>query len=78
MEFTLYYKDGTTEKIVDDDLTDLKKYIEKNGYDKSQAYIMLGIGVIIICIAMNGARKSVSNKIELIDKLEEWKYLYKK
>ena len=71
MEFTLYYKDGTTEKIVDDDLTDLKKYIEKNGYDKAQAYIMLGIGVIIICIAMNGARKSVSNKIELIDKLEE-------
>ena len=31
---------------------------------------MLGIGMIIICIGLNGIRKRVSNQIDLIDKQE--------
>ena len=70
LEFTLYYKDGTVKKIYDDSLTDLKKYIEKNGYNKGESFVMLGIGMIIICIGLNEIRKRVSNQIDLIDKQE--------
>lgn len=70
LEFTLYYKDGTVKKIYDDSLTDLKKYIEKNGYNKGEFFVMLGIGMIIICIGLNEIRKRVSNQIDLIDKQE--------
>lgn len=72
-QFTLYYKDGTTQVMYDDGLTDLKLYIEKNGYSKSKAYLILGIGVIIMCIVGNGVRKNISNKIDLIDKQQEQK-----
>ena len=70
LEFTLYYKDGTVKKIYDDSLTDLEKYIEENGYNKGEFFVMLGIGMIIICIGLNGIRKRVSNQIDLIDKQE--------
>ena len=70
-EFTFYYKDGTTKEITDDDLSDLKKYIENNGYAKSEVLIVVGVGVIILCIILNEIRKNISNKIDLIDKQEE-------
>lgn len=70
LEFTLYYKDGTVKKIYDDSLTDLKKYIEENGYNKGEFFVMLGTGMIIICIGLNEIRKRVSNQIDLIDKQE--------
>lgn len=70
LEFTLYYKDGTVKKIYDDSLTDLEKYIEENGYNKGKFLVMLGIGMLIICIGLNEIRKSVSNQIDLIDKQE--------
>ena len=70
LEFTLYYKDGTVKKIYDDSLTDLEKYIEENGYNKGEFFVMLGIGMIIICIWLNEIRKRLSNQIDLIDKQE--------
>lgn len=70
LEFTLYYKDGTVKKIYDDSLTDLEKYIEENGYNKGKFLVMLGIGMLIICIGLNEIRKRVSNQIDLIDKQE--------
>ncbi len=70
LEFTLYYKDGTVKKIYDDSLTDLEKYIEENGYNKDKFLVMLGIGMLIICIGLNEIRKRVSNQIDLIDKQE--------
>ena len=70
LEFTLYYKDGTVKKIYDDSLTDLKKYIEEKGYNKGEFFVMLGTGMIIICIGLNEIRKKVSNQIDLIDKQE--------
>lgn len=70
LEFTLYYKDGTVKKIYDNSLTDLEKYIEENGYNKDKFLVMLGIGMLIICIGLNEIRKRVSNQIDLIDKQE--------
>ena len=70
LEFTLYYKDGTVKKIYDDSLTDLEKYIEENGYNKGKFLVILGIGMLIICIGLNEIRKRVSNQIDLIDKQE--------
>ena len=70
LEFTLYYKDGTVKKIYDDSLTDLEKYIEENGYNKGKFLVMLGIGMLIVCIGLNEIRKRVSNQIDLIDKQE--------
>ncbi len=70
LEFTLYYKDGTVQKINDDSLIDLKKYIEEKGYNKGEFFVMLGTGMIIICIGLNEKRKKVSKQIDLIDKQE--------
>ena len=70
-EFTLYYKDGSTEKLGDDDLINLQQYIEKNGYSKAELYIMLGVGVLVICIILNEKRKEISNQIEWIYKQQE-------
>ena len=70
LEFTLYYKDGTVKKIYDDSLTDLEEYIEEKGYNEGEFFVMLGTGMIIICIGLNEIRKRVSNQIDLIDKQE--------
>lgn len=70
-EFTIYYNDGTTKTIYDDDLTDLEKYIEKNGYNKGKVYLLIGIGVIISCVMIKEAQKKISDQIDLIDKIEE-------
>ena len=70
LEFTLYYKDGTVKKIYEDSLTDLEEYIEEKGYNEGEFFVMLGTGMIIICIGLNEIRKRVSNQIDLIDKKE--------
>lgn len=70
LEFTLYYKDGTVKKICDNSLTDLRTYIEENGYNNGKFFIMLGAEMILICTGLNGIRKRVSNKIDWIDKQE--------
>lgn len=73
LEFTLYYKDGTEETIIDDNLSELEKYIEKNGYSKAGVYFMFGIGDIILCLILNEIRKNVFKKIELIEGQEYYK-----
>ena len=70
LEFTLYYKDGTVKKICDNSLIDLRAYIELKGYNNGKFFIMLGVGMTLICIGLNGIRKRVSNKIDWIDKQE--------
>ena len=70
MEFTVYYKDGSTDKIYDDGLIDLKEYIEKNGYNKGKIHVILGIVVICICLGLNAVREDVAEKIDFIDKNE--------
>lgn len=62
--------ENLNEEIYDDSLTDLEEYIEENGYNKGNFFVILGIGIIIICIELNEIRKKVSNQIDLIDKQE--------
>ncbi len=71
MEFTLYYKDGATEKIIDDGMDNLREYIEEHGYNKGNMFTILGLIVIFACIGLNEVRKNVSNKIDLINKINE-------
>ena len=47
-----------------------KKNIEEKGYNEGEFFVMLGTGMIIICIGLNEIRKRVSNQIDLIDKQE--------
>lgn len=68
MEFTIYYKDGSTDKIYDGGLIDLKEYIEKKGYNKGKAHIILGMVVICACLGLNAVREDVAEKIDFIDK----------
>lgn len=70
-EFTLYYRDGTEYTVIDDSLSDLRKYIHRNGYSKAGVFFKVGIGDIILCLILNEVRKNISNKIDLIDKHEE-------
>lgn len=72
MEFTLYYKDGTKEEIVDDGLDNLREYIEENGYNKGGRLILIEAIVVIICICINEKRQEISNQIDLIDKKEHY------
>ena len=44
--------------------------IEEKGYNEGEFFVMLGTGMIIICIGLNEIRKRVSNQIDLIDKQE--------
>lgn len=72
MEFTLYYKDGTKEKIVDDRLDSLREYIEENGYNKGVSLIWIEAIIGIVCICINEKRQEISNQIDLIDKKEHY------
>lgn len=72
MEFTLYYKDGTKEKIVDDRLDSLREYIEENGYNKGVSLIWIEAIIGIVCICINEKRQEISNRIDLIDKKEHY------
>lgn len=68
MEFTIYYKDGSTYKIYDGGLIDLKEYIEKKGYNKGKVHMILGMAVICACLGLNAVREDVAEKIDFIDK----------
>ena len=68
MEFTVYYKEGTTKVIYDDSLDNLREYIENNGYNEGKLFIFIGIIVIFICIGIYGIKKEISKQIDFIDK----------
>lgn len=72
MEFTLYYKDGTKDKIVDDRLDSLREYIEENGYNKGVRLIWIEAIIGIVCICINEKKQEISNQIDLIDKKEHY------
>ena len=63
LKFTFYYNDGTIKEICDESLIDLKIYIEEKGYNKGEFFVMLGIGMIIICIGLNEKRKKYQSKL---------------
>lgn len=66
-EFMLFYDNGEEERILDNDLNDLKEYIEDNGYGKSLKYVFIDVLVIIILVQINKARKDIGDKIDYID-----------
>ena len=70
-EFTLYYQNGEEIELYDDELYNLKSYIEEKGYSKAGYYIAIDAIIIILCICINGIRKKLANDIDLLDKQEE-------
>lgn len=62
MEFTIYYKDGSTDKIYDGGLIDLKEYIEKKGYNKGKVHIILGMVVICACLGFKCCKRRCCRK----------------
>lgn len=70
-QFTLYYNNGTEKQIYDDNLDDLKEYIQKKGIDKGDLQLKYGLGVLFLTLFLNSVRKNISKKIENMDKLEE-------
>ncbi len=70
-EFTLYYQNGEEIELYDDELYNLKSYIEEKGYSKAGYYIAIDAIIIILCICINGIRKKIANDIDLLDKQEE-------
>ena len=67
-EFTLYYQNGEEIELYDDELYNLKSYIEEKGYSKAGYYIAIDTIIIILCICINGIRKKIANDIDLFDK----------
>ena len=70
-EFILYYQNGEEIELYDDELYNLKSYIEEKGYSKAGYYIAIDAIIIILCIFINGIRKKLANDIDLLDKQEE-------
>ncbi len=70
-EFILYYQNGEEIELYDDELYNLKSYIEEKGYSKAGYYIAIDAIIIILCICINGIRKKLANDIDLLDKQEE-------
>ena len=70
-QFTLYYNNGTEKQIYDDNLDNLKEYIQKKGIDKGGLQLKYGLGVLFLTLILNSIRKNISNKIEYMDKQEE-------
>ena len=70
-QFTLYYNNGTEKQIYDDNLDNLKEYIQKKGIDKGVLQIIYGLGAIFLTFFLNSIRKNISNKIDYMDKQEE-------
>ena len=68
VEFTVYYKEGTTKVIYDDSLDNLREYIENNGYNEGKLFIFIGIIVIFVCIGIYGIKKEISKQIDFMDK----------
>ena len=67
-EFTLYYQNGEEIELSDDELYNLKSYIEEKGYSKAGYYIAIDAIIIILCICINGIRKKIANNMDLFDK----------
>ena len=67
-EFTLYYQNGEEIELYDDELYNLKSYIEEKGYSKAGYYIAIDAIIIILCICINGIRKKIANNMDLFDK----------
>ena len=67
-EFTLYYQNGEEIELYDDELYNLKSYIEEKGYSKARYYIAIDAIIIILCVCINGIRKKIANNINLFDK----------
>ena len=62
-EFTLYYKNEEEIKLYDDDLYDLREYIEEKGRSRAINYIV-GDGLILLIIFfLNFERKKVADKL---------------
>ena len=70
-QFTLYYNNGTEKQIYDDNLDNLKEYIQKKGIDKGGLQLKYGLGVLFLTLILNSIRKNISNKIDYMDKQEE-------
>ena len=68
--FTLFYKNGEEQSLYDDNLENLKEYIEKNGYNKSWNYVIIDILVIFLLVQLNIKRKDIGDKIDYIDEKE--------
>lgn len=68
--FTLFYKNGEEQTLYDDNLENLKEYIEKNGYNKSWKYVIIDILVIFLLVQLNIKRKDIGDKIDYIDEKE--------
>ena len=68
--FTLFYKNGEEQSLYDDNLENLKEYIEKNGYNKSWNYVIIDILVIFLLVQLNIKRKDIGDKIDYIDENE--------
>lgn len=66
-QFSLYYKNNEKIELYDDNLTDLKDYIEEKGYRKSTLYLFIDAIIIILCICINRMRKKISNEIDCLD-----------
>ena len=75
MEFTVYYKEGTTKVIYVDSLDNLREYIENNGYNEGKLFIFIGIIIIFICVGIYGITKEISKQI--LNKLLEEGYITK-
>ena len=68
--FTLFYKNGEEQSLYDDNLENLKEYIEKNGYNKSWKYVIIDILVIFLLVQLNIKTKHIADKIDYIDEKE--------
>lgn len=69
-QFTLYYENNEEIELYDDDLHDLKEYIKRKGYSKSEFYIFIDVIIAISCIGINEMRKKISRKIDYLDKIK--------
>lgn len=69
-QFTLYYKNNEKIELYDDNLHDLKEYIEVTGYNKSKFYFFIDIIITILCVCINGMRKKISSQIDYLDKIK--------
>ncbi len=68
-QFTLYYKNNEKIELSDDNLYNLKNYIEGTGYNKSEYYFFIDAVIAILCVCINGMKKKISSEIDYLDKI---------
>lgn len=69
-QFTLYYENNEEIELYDDDLYDLKEYIKRKGYSKSEFYIFIDAIIAISCVCINAMRQKISREIDYLDKIK--------